>query len=139
MMNIKNIFIWALRIISAGILLQTLYFKFSAHPQSVYIFSKIGLEPYGRIGVGVMELIASLLILIPRTTGVGGLLGVGLMSGAVFFHLTSLGIAVDGDTDLFWYGVIVLVTCLMLVFFNRHSLLLMFQNIRQGKNPFTLL
>ena len=139
MMNIKNIFIWALRIISAGILLQTLYFKFSAHPQSVYIFSKIGLEPYGRIGVGVMELIASLLILIPRTTGVGGLLGVGLMSGAVFFHLTSLGIAVDGDTDLFWYGVIVLVICVVLVFFNRHSLLLMYQHIRQGKNPFTLL
>lgn len=138
-MNIKNIFIWALRIISAGILLQTLHFKFSAHPQSVYIFSKIGLEPYGRIGVGVMELIASLLILIPRTTGVGGLLGVGLMIGAVFFHLTSLGIEVDGDTDLFWYGVIVLVFCVMLVYFHRHTLLLMFQHIRQGKNPFTVL
>lgn len=98
----KNILL-ILRLIIAVILLQTLRYKFLAHPDSVYIFSTLGLEPYGRIGIGVTELIASLLILIKRTSWSGALLAVGLMAGAIFSHLTQLGIEVKGDGGTLFY------------------------------------
>ena len=91
------------RLIVAVILLQTLRYKFLAHPDSVYIFSTLGLEPYGRIGIGVMELIASILILIKRTSCAGALLTVGLMAGAIFSHLTQLGIEVKNDGGILFY------------------------------------
>ena len=100
-MKFRNILLWVLRLLVALILLQTLYFKFTAHPQSVRLFTSLGMEPWGRIGTGVLELIASLLILYPRTTGYGAVLGLGLMSGALFFHLTKLGIVFDGDAVVF--------------------------------------
>jgi uncharacterized membrane protein YphA (DoxX/SURF4 family) len=114
-MNIRNISIWVLRLIAAVIMLQTLYFKFTADPQSVHLFTLLGMEPWGRIGTGVLELIASLLILYPRTTGFGAILGLGLMSGALFFHLTKLGIVFDGDAVLFAYALIVFVCCALLI------------------------
>lgn len=98
----KN-FLFALRIIVAVILLQTLYYKFGAHEDSVYIFTTLGLEPYGRIGIGVMELIASILILLKKTSWAGALLTVGLMAGAIFSHLTQLGIRVKGDGGQLFY------------------------------------
>jgi uncharacterized membrane protein YphA (DoxX/SURF4 family) len=119
----KNILTWALRLIAAVILLQTLFFKFSASPESVYIFSNLGMEPWGRIGSGVVELIASILLLIPATTAFGALLGAGVMSGALFFHLTKLGIEVQGDHgQLFIYALLVFVSCLILLFFYRGQL-----------------
>jgi uncharacterized membrane protein YphA (DoxX/SURF4 family) len=87
----------------AIVLLQTLYFKFSAHPDSVYIFSAIGMEPVGRIGVGIAELVTAILILIPRTTWLGALLSTGLMVGALGMHLTSLGIEVGDDGGKLFY------------------------------------
>ena len=122
-MQYRNIFLWLLRLLAALILLQTLYFKFTAHPQSVHLFTILGMEPWGRIGIGALELIASLLILIPRATGYGALLGLGLMAGALFFHLTKLGIVFDGDAVLFIYALIVFVCCAILVFLYRSSLL----------------
>ena len=92
-----------LRIFIAIILLQTLRYKFLAHPDSVYIFSSLGLEPYGRIGIGVMELIASILLFPKRTTWLGALLSVGLMAGALFSHLTQLGIEVKNDGGTLFY------------------------------------
>lgn len=89
--------LWAVRIVAAVILLQTLYFKFLAQPESVYIFSTLGVEPWGRIGSGVVELIASVLILIPRTSWIGAGIGLGVMAGAILSHLTILGIEVQGD------------------------------------------
>ena len=93
----KKIFIWALRFVVAIILLQTLYFKFTGAPESVYIFETLGIEPYGRIGSGIAELITSILILIPRTTLLGAILGLGIMIGAILSHLTKLGIEVNND------------------------------------------
>ncbi len=116
---IKTIFIWVLRILAAAILIMTLYFKFTAHPQSVKLFTILGMEPWGRIGTGVCELIASILILIPRTTLLGALMGLGLMAGAIFFHLTKLGVIFDGDAGLFTYAVITFVCCLLLIFIYR--------------------
>lgn len=117
----KNIFIWALRIVAALIMLQTLYFKFTAHPQSVKLFTELGLEPWGRIGTGVFELIAATLLLIPRTTYLGAGLGLGLMSGAIFFHLTKLGIVFDGDAVLFTYAVITFVCCAILLWLYKQQ------------------
>ena len=122
-MQLRNIFLWVLRLLAAVILLQTLYFKFTAHPQSVKLFTELGMEPWGRIGTGVLELIASVLILVPRTTGYGALLGLGLMAGALFFHLTKLGIVFDGDAVLFIYALIVFISCAILTFFYRKDLL----------------
>lgn len=101
---------WLLRIAAAAILLQTLFFKFTAAPESVYIFTKVGAEPWGRIGSGIIELVAAILILTPRFTWLGSLLAVGVMSGAILSHLTILGIEVQGDKGLlFALAVIVFV------------------------------
>lgn len=118
----KTIVTWVLRILAALILLQTLYFKFTAHPQSVKLFTILDMEPWGRIGTGIAELIASILILIPRTTLLGALMGLGLMAGAIFFHLTKLGIIFDGDAGLFAYAVITFVCCLALIIIYRKNI-----------------
>lgn len=119
---VKSIIIWVLRILAAVILLQTLYFKFTAHPQSVKLFTILGMEPWGRIGTGIFELIAAILILIPRTTLLGALMGLGLMAGAIFFHLSKLGIIFDGDAGLFTYAVITFVCCLALIIVYRKDI-----------------
>ena len=118
-LNFKTVAIWVLRILAALILLQTLYFKFTAHPQSVELFTTLGMEPYGRIGTGIFELIASILILYPRTTGIGAVLGIGLMSGAIFFHITKLGLDFGGDYVLFTYAVITFICCAILALIYR--------------------
>jgi uncharacterized membrane protein YphA (DoxX/SURF4 family) len=122
--NWQNIALWILRILAALILLQTLFFKFSGAEESIYIFSAIGMEPWGRIGTGILELVAAVLILYPRTTALGSLLGLGLMAGALFFHITKLGIAVQGDGgQLFIYALLVFISCaILLVVFHKDLL-----------------
>lgn len=90
-----------LRLIVAIILIQTLRFKLTAHPDSVYIFETVGLEPFGRIGIGVLELLAGILLLIPKTVWAGAILTLGLIGGAIMMHLTQLGIEVmyHGELD----------------------------------------
>ncbi len=125
-----TIFTWILRLLAAVIMLQTLYFKFTGAEESIYIFTQLDMEPWGRIGIGVMELIASILILYPRTTGFGALLGMGLMSGAMFFHLTKLGIVVmDDGGQLFIYAAIVFIACLLLAIISRKELIRFLQSI----------
>jgi uncharacterized membrane protein YphA (DoxX/SURF4 family) len=116
----KKILYWIVRIIPAVILLQTLFFKFTASEESVYIFTKMGMEPWGRIGTGITELIASVLLLIPATSWLGALLGTGLMTGAIGSHLTVLGIEVMGDGGLlFIYGWVVMICCIIILFINK--------------------
>ena len=122
-MKIKIIIAWVLRLVTAFIMLSTLYFKFTAHEQSVRLFTELGMEPWGRIGTGVFELIASVLILYPRTTGWGAGLGMGLMAGALFFHLTKLGVKFDGDYGLFTEALLAFMCCgLLLLLFHRQVL-----------------
>src|SRR5215467_7736234 len=97
---VLNILSWVLRATAAVILLQTLFFKFTAAPESVYIFTKVGAEPWGRIGSGIIELIAAVLLLIPRFTWLGSAIAFGVMAGAIVSHLTVLGIEVQGDKGL---------------------------------------
>ncbi|MFN3969261.1 DoxX family protein [Flavobacterium sp.] len=120
----KNpIILWIVKLIAVVILLQTLYFKFTAAEESVYIFQTLGIEPFGRIGSGVAELIASILILIPRTTLLGALLGLGTMLGAIFSHIFVLGIEVQNDGGtLFILALITLLSCLLLVFAERNKI-----------------
>ena len=92
-----KLIILILRLVAAIILLQTLYFKFTGAKESIFIFSSLGIEPYGRIGSGVVELIAAILILIPRTAWLGALIGFGVMIGALLSHLFVLGIVVQDD------------------------------------------
>ncbi len=101
-------------LIAAVILLQTLYFKFTGAPESVYIFSQLGLEPYGRVGLGIVELITAVLLIVKRTSFVGALLGLGIITGAIFSHLFVLGIVVQNDGGLlFALAVIVFIMCVI--------------------------
>ncbi len=121
--KIKTIFTWALRVVAALILLQTLFFKFTGAPESVYIFTRVGLEPWGRIGSGVAELIAAILILLPPTTWLGAGLALAVMVGAIFSHLTILGIVVMDDGGLlFGLALAVAVCSVALLFLQRRRL-----------------
>jgi uncharacterized membrane protein YphA (DoxX/SURF4 family) len=114
---------WILSLIAAFILLQTLFFKFTASPESVYIFETVGMEPYGRIGSGIAEFIAGGLLLFPVFRIYGALIGLGVISGAIFFHLTKLGIEVmDDGGQLFIYALIVFVSCLVIAIFRRKEI-----------------
>jgi|SRR5579885_1878826 uncharacterized membrane protein YphA (DoxX/SURF4 family) len=114
---------WILRITAAIILLQTLYFKFTGAPESVYIFTKVHAEPWGRIGSGVMELIASILLLTPRYTWLGSLLAAAATAGAILSHLTLLGIEVQGDKGLlFALAIIVFLASMITLFLHRRQI-----------------
>jgi hypothetical protein len=115
---------WELKITASAILLQTLYFKFTGAPESIYIFSTLGIEPYGRIGSGIAELIVVVLLLLPKTTWLGALGGCGVMTGAVLSHLFVLGIEVQGDSGLlFSLAVITLLCCLILLYRNKNIIM----------------
>lgn len=115
-----NVFSWILRITAAAILLQTLFFKFTGAPESVYIFTKVHAEPWGRIGSGFIELIAAILLLTPRFNWLGSLLALGMMAGAIGSHLTVLGIEVQGDRGLlFGLAITVFVTSGVNLYLHR--------------------
>jgi len=121
-MNLSKISSWVLRIVAAAILLQTLYFKFTAHPESVELFSKLGVEPWGRIGTGVLELITGILLLIPATAFIGGFIGMGLMFGAIASHLFVIGIESKGDGgQLFMLAIIVLICSIFIQVIHRNE------------------
>src|SRR5689334_1487922 len=92
--KMQRIIVLGCRIVAAVILLQTLYFKFTAAPESVYIFSKVGLEPWGRIGSGVFELTAAILLFVPGLYWLGAGIAIAVLFGAIISHLTVLGIVV---------------------------------------------
>jgi uncharacterized membrane protein YphA (DoxX/SURF4 family) len=96
----QNLIAWSFQLLAAGILLQTLFFKFTGAEESVYIFTRVGAEPWGRIGSGIVELIASVMLLTPALAPIGALLTLGTMSGAILSHLTLLGIEIMGDGGL---------------------------------------
>lgn len=117
---------WILRGIAAAILLQTLFFKFTGARESVYIFSALGLEPWGRIGSGIAELIASILLLMPRTAVYGALLSLGIITGAIASHLTRLGIAVpavDDHGELFALAIVVFLCSAAVAVMHRDEFL----------------
>jgi uncharacterized membrane protein YphA (DoxX/SURF4 family) len=132
-MKITFILFWGARLVAAFIMLQTLYFKFSASDESVYIFTTVGMEPWGRIGVGVFELVASVLLLINRTAWLGAAMATGLMLGAIGMHLTLLGIEVMNDGgQLFLYAWLVLIASLYVLFVERHTWLEILRMVKRN-------
>lgn len=123
-----NIFVWVVKVIAALIMLQTLFFKFSAAPESVYIFTKVGIEPWGRIGTGIVELIASALILIPRTAWLGAFIAIGTMAGAITTHALLLGIEVMGDNGQLFYMALITLICSLIVLITEREAALKFLN-----------
>lgn len=118
-----KILVWVLRLVAAAIMLQTLFFKFTGAPESIYIFEQVGMEPFGRYASGIAELIASVLLLIPRTTWLGATLALGVMAGAIMSHLTVLGIEVQGDGGtLFALAIVVFVSSAVLLFLHRKDI-----------------
>ncbi len=118
---------WAAQIIAAIILAQTLFFKFTAAPESVALFTKLGVEPFGRIGAGVMELITVILLLIPRKAWIGAIFGIMTMGGAIMAHLTIIGIESNGDGgELFFLALITLTCCLTVAYIRKSDILAKF-------------
>jgi hypothetical protein len=135
--NTQGIVSWGLQLIAAGILLQTLFFKFTGAAESVYIFSTLGVEPWGRIGSGVVELIAAVLLLVPSMTTIGAALGLALMTGAIGSHLTVLGIEVRGDGGLlFALALVVFVACAAILVLRRAEIPLVGMWLRAQSTTF---
>lgn len=129
------IFQWVLKLIAAFIMLQTLYFKFSGAEESVFIFTQMHMEPWGRYATGIAELAASFLILYKPTATIGAILALGIMSGAIFSHLFVLGIDVKNDHGLlFSYALVVWLAALVLVWLNRQQILDFFGKMQKRRH-----
>ncbi|MCF6279404.1 MAG: DoxX family protein [Flavobacteriaceae bacterium] len=116
----KNLLL-ILRIMVAVILVQTLRFKFTAHPDSVYIFTKVALEPYGRIGIGILELISAILILIPRTIWAGAGLTLVILGCAIIMHLTQLEIEINSDLKTLFYMALGTFIISIIILYNQRK------------------
>ncbi len=133
-MNISKLTYWAARLIAAIILLQTLFFKFTAAPESVYIFTTVGMEPWGRIGVGILELIAAILLLLTPVAWLGAGLALGLMVGAIGMHLTLLGVEVQGDGGYLFFLALAVALCSALVLWvDQQKVQAMIEKIKGGR------
>jgi hypothetical protein len=104
----KSVILFVLSAYIAFVFVQSLFFKFTGSEESIFIFSTlrdwsgIGLfEPFGRWFIGSTELVASILLFLPRTRIFGAGIALGVITGAIFFHLfTPLGVEIMGDGGL---------------------------------------
>ena len=125
---------WSLRIIAAIILLNTLFFKFSAHPESVALFTKLGVEPWGRIATGVIELITAILLILPATKAFGALSAAGVMLGAIASHIFVVGIESNNDGgQLFYMALLVLICSLIVLWMHRSELFILYRKFSGNK------
>jgi len=139
----QTLICWAFQLTVAGILLQTLFFKFTGAEESVFIFSSVGrfvgvpaVEPWGRIGSGVIELIASILLLVPATASLGAILTIGVMAGAIASHLVILGIEVKSDGGLlFGLALVALTGSVIVLLFRRTQTALVGRLFRSLREP----
>jgi hypothetical protein len=131
----QTIISWILQLIAAAILFQTLFFKFTGAEESRYIFSKLGLEPWGRLGSGLAELLAVVLLVIPKTVPLGALLALGVISGAIVSHLTRLGLVVKNDGGLLFALAVTVFICsaVILVIRRRELVSLLLTPLHSGE------
>ncbi|GAB4253524.1 MAG: DoxX family protein [Saprospiraceae bacterium] len=119
----KKLLSLVLRVIVAAIFLQTLYFKFTGAPESVYIFTTLGAEPAGRILSGILELVCAVLLLYRPTMIYGALGSLGVISGALLSHLFVLGTEVMDDGGLlFGLALTVFLCSLALIIMHKSEL-----------------
>lgn len=127
----KSKVFFILRLIAAVILLQTLFFKFTGAPESIYIFTTLKIEPWGRWLSGISELIASILLLITATQVIGAVMALGIMGGAILSHILFLGIVVQNDSGtLFTLAVIVFAISAAVVIDQRKTLFMSINKVR---------
>jgi acyl-CoA thioesterase FadM len=119
MSKIATFLSWSAQLAAAAILLQTLFFKFTGAAESRLIFATLGVEPWGRIGSGVVELVAAALLLYPRTAALGALLSMGVMAGAILAHTFVLGLEVESDGGLLFALAVLVFLCAALVAYLR--------------------
>jgi uncharacterized membrane protein YphA (DoxX/SURF4 family) len=89
--KIMNVVLWVLQIGAAGMFLMAGFFKLSGNEQVVGVFEAIGLGQWFRYLTGALEVGGAILLLIPRTSGLGALMLAGVMVGAVVTHLFIIG------------------------------------------------
>jgi putative oxidoreductase len=129
---VKNKVILGLRLIAAAILMQTLFFKFTGAPESKYIFTTLGVEPWGRWFAGASELVASILLLVPMTQIFGALMAIGIMLGALLSHVFVLGLGVQDDGGLlFSLACVVLICSVLVVFLRREEISVLISKTKQ--------
>lgn len=127
----QKILSWFLRLTAALILFQTLYFKFSGAPESIYIFETLEMEPFGRYAAAVAELIAGILLIIPSSVWVGAVITIGIMTAAILSHVGTLGIVVQDDGGLLFILAIIIFLCAaILLYLHRRDLPLIGQRFR---------
>ncbi len=119
---------WSFQLLAAAILLQTLFFKFTGAAESKYIFTTLGVEPWGRVASGLLELVASVLLLRNRWAVLGAGLSFGLMSGAIVSHLTLLGLIVQGDGGLLFALAVTVFGASTIVLWLRRSQIPVFRS-----------
>ena len=130
MEKLKTLIYWIVRLVAAIIMVQTLYFKFTGDEESVYIFTQVHMEPWGRISVGIFELIASVLLIINATAWIGAALALGLMGGAIMTHLTILGIEVQHDGGyLFLLAMVVVICAAVVLLYNKKQIMDTFKRL----------
>jgi uncharacterized membrane protein YphA (DoxX/SURF4 family) len=133
-MRANHLLLWVARLIAAVILLQTLWFKFSGAPESVELFSKLGVEPWGRITTGCLEGLTAILLLWPAFSHWGAFMGLGIMTGAIASHLFIIGIESNGDGgQLFYLAIITWICCAAIVYWNRKKFFSLLQTFRSEK------
>jgi putative oxidoreductase len=125
---------WILQIIIAIILAQALFFKFTGAPESVELFSKVGMEPHGRILTGILELVAVILILIPQSVIYGAILSLGLMSGAILAHIFKVGFQGDAGS-LAAMAIAVWIGSIIVIYLRRQQLTLIGDMFSRDSNP----
>lgn len=117
-----------LKITIAVIMIQSLFFKFSGAQESIDLFTKLAgkREAFFRIGIGILELITSIILFVPQKTWLGASLSLGIMSGAVLSHLTILGVAHHNDGGaLFFCALLALVSSSILLYLHRKEVTLL--------------
>ena len=112
--------IFALKLVAAIIMLQTLFFKFSGAQESVDLFTKLAGENefYMRIGTGILELIASVFLFLHKKIWLGAILTIGLMGGAIMSHLTKIGIEHNNDGGLLFGSAILIFLFAFIILFS---------------------
>jgi hypothetical protein len=127
MENLKHKISWLAQIIASIILAQTLFFKFSGAPESIALFSKLGIEPYGRYFAGIFELITIILLLSNKYAWLGALIGIGMMAGAILAHITLIGYESNGDGGLlFFLAIITFLACCTIAYIKKSDLIARF-------------
>ena len=100
--------LWVCQVIAAAVMVAAGFIKLQGGPVDIFIFEKLGMEPFGRYLITVLEFTAGILLVWPSFSVLGALLSVGTMIGASIAHATVLGFSVQGDGGMH-VGLLVLV------------------------------